>query len=100
MPNVLRWPNWLRNVRAGPSVALGAFFLVGCAQLPSAWKRTDGLPIGSAQLQADESACHGKLTAATLDAPNRPYGNDAVGYQAASIDIYRGCMAERGYLPQ
>ena len=82
------------------AVIAGAFCVAGCAQLPSAWKRTDGLPVPSLQLEADEQACHGELTKAMLDAPNRPYGNDAFGYQPASIDIYRGCMAGRGYLPE
>jgi hypothetical protein len=82
-------------------VALALLTLSGCAQLPSAWTRFDGQPINAPQLQADETACHGDLTKATLAAGrNAPYGNDTFGYQAASIDIYRGCMASKGYLPQ
>lgn len=74
--------------------------LCACAKLPADWIRADGVAIAPPQLQADELACHGELTKATLAAGrNAPYGSDAFGYQGASIDIYRGCMAQHGYLP-
>lgn len=81
------------------AIALAAT-LCGCTALPSSWRHADGQPISQLQLQADEQACHGELTKDTLASPNPPIGNEAIGYQAASIDIYRGCMADRGYLPQ
>lgn len=87
-------------MRAGATAVAGAFFLLGCAKPPSVWMRTDGLPIASQTLAADQAVCQGEANKANLAAGrSAALHPDAWGYSDAMLAVYRGCMADRGYLP-
>lgn len=86
--------------RAGLAVAAGAFCLMGCAQLPQDWKRTDGLAIGAAQLQADTLACKADVEKAAVQGQARSTVASPLGADAQDTRLFVGCMADRGYLPR
>lgn len=87
--------------RAATLALASAFCLLGCVQAPKAWNRTDGLPIGGMQLEADTAACKGEANKANLSAGRSAVlSPDLFGYSSGMMAVYRGCMAEKGYLPE
>lgn len=68
--------------------------LTACASQPAAWVRPDG---STGNLQLDATACEGRRTQA------RMVGEDGItvtqgGLGRTSDAVFRGCMAERGWM--
>ena len=80
------------------AVIASAVVLGGCASESKAWVRPDGQAINPAQLELDKTACQGELSKAN---PPGPLQNDHIttlGPSPTITDVYRDCMASRGYL--
>lgn len=80
---------------------MGAAVLAACAAVPKAWMRADGRPIDSRQMQIDDTVCRGETAKAdqqggsqnNLTNLDSPFGPDR-----QHLQVYDGCMAEKGYL--
>ena len=78
------------------AIALGS-----CAHPPSAWRQADGQAPSTTKLQLDEAACRGEASKANLSAGREAaLSPDLLGWSGGMIEVYKGCMAAHGYLPQ
>ena len=85
-------------MRAFPAVIASAVVLGGCASESKAWVRPDGQAINPAQLELDKTACQGELSKANLAGPLQNDHITTLGPSPRATDVYRDCMASRGYL--
>lgn len=81
-----------------------AFVLVGCAEQKAvSWRRIDGHTANQQQLVADHTVCSGEMQKANLSATMEP--GFVIGSQGiynpkdrAMMQVFDGCMAQRGYM--
>ena len=85
-------------MRAFRAVIASAVVLGGCASESKAWVRPDGQAINPAQLELDKTACQGELSKANLPVTFQNDHITALGPSPVATDVYRDCMASRGYL--
>jgi hypothetical protein len=78
-------------------IVLCALVLGSCVILPQPWTRADGRPIESAQLEADDTACHGEMDKAAGE--NKALAMLILGPSQEMLSAYAGCMVNRGYRP-
>ena len=82
----------------GYSVIL-ALAVAGCATAPPmAWTRLDGKPFNEAEFQTVQTVCRGEMQKSNLAG----FPSDSIGGAfrrgRAVDDVYKGCMADRGYM--
>lgn len=65
-----------------------------CATKPMAWVRVDGKPITETQLAVDQTVCRGEMQKANLSST----AEAGFGRGRAVVEVYVGCMAQRGYM--
>lgn len=84
-------------------LAAAAVPLAGCMTTEESWRRIDGTPLNGQQLLADQTVCRGEMQKSNLSSTmERGVVIRADGLHSprrdAMADVYRGCMAQRGYL--
>lgn len=75
--------------------------VAGCAsQRPMQWIRLDGKPPAAELLEVDRTVCRGEMQKSNLAGfPAEGIGSAYRRGQAVG-DVFRGCMAQRGWMQQ